>query len=177
MRGAAAHYLLTLLAMPTAVLRIDRSIDFRHSCHCCHCAHSSYGRPAASAGRLRTATEDCLTAGAALLGAIGLTAPLCVRVRGRWSDVVDELLRLAAAPVRASDDGLLCDHRFHLVVREYSRTNGRSLTHCRPTVRSLTAAQRCAAQCRSGHSAVLHCCRIVLERAPRHAAHSRSVCR
>ena len=91
---------------------------------------------AASAVQLRTATEDCLTAGAALLGAIGLTAPLCVRVRGRWSDVVDELLRLAAAPVRASDDGLLCDHRFHIVVREYSRTNGRSLTAERPITHS-----------------------------------------
>ena len=82
-----------------------------------------------------------MTAGAALLGAIGLTAPLCVRVRGRWSDVVDELLRLAAAPVRASDDGLLCDHRFHIAVREYAPTGAHSLqadriTHSSATLRS-----------------------------------------
>jgi hypothetical protein len=153
MRGAAAHYLLTLLAMPTAVLccgSLDRSIDFRHSCHCCHCAHSSIG----CVGRLRTATEDCLTAGAALLGAIGLTAPLCVRVRGRWSDVVDELLRLAAAPVRASDDGLLCDHRFHISVLSYQR---RSLQTNRSRQRSAVRGHSgCSIAAASRESSLSH---------------------
>jgi hypothetical protein len=104
---------------------------------------------------------DCLTAGAALLGAIGLTAPLCVRVRGRWSDVADELLRLTVAPVRASDDGLLCDRRFHILVLSYQR-------HSLQTNRS---QQCCAAQrSASGWSQWVLDCRCT-SRAPCHTAH------